>query len=65
MPLYRATFFLRPESSEEQRDLILKKLKDIIVGENGKIKNIDAKGMQKLAYEVDKVKEGFFISTDF
>jgi len=65
MPLYRATFFLRPELNEEERDLILKKLKDVIIGENGKIKNIDAKGIQKLAYEVDKVKEGFLISTDF
>jgi len=65
MPLYRVTFFLKPESNEEQRDLVLKKLKDIIIAENGKIKNIDSKGMQKLAYEVDKVKEGFFISADF
>jgi len=65
MPLYKATFALRPELSEEQRDPILKRVKDVIVDEEGKIENIDLKGMQKFAYEVDELKEGFFVSIDF
>lgn len=65
MPLYRVTFALRPELNEEEKDLILKKMSDIITRQKGKVGDIDLKGMQKLTYEVGRAKEGFFVSTDF
>ena len=65
MPLYKVTFALRPELNEEEKDLILKKMSDIITRQKGKVGDIDLKRMQKLTYEVDGAKEGFFVSTNF
>lgn len=58
---YRATFALRPELEEEEKDSILKELEDVVIGQNGKMEKVDSK-MQKFAYEVDKTKEGFLMS---
>jgi len=58
MSLYRATFALRPELEEEEKDLIVKELEDVVIGQNGKIEKVEGK-IQKFAYEVDKTKEDF------
>ena len=65
MPLYRTTFALRPELNEDERDSVLKKISDVIIKQKGEVESVDLKGMQKLAYEVNKAKEGFFVSTNF
>ncbi len=65
MPLYGAVVVLKPELSDEERDLFLKGIKDIIVNEKGEVKDVNLKGMKKFAYEIGKVKEGFFITIDF
>lgn len=61
MSLYRATFALRPELEEEEKDSILKELEDVVIGQNGKTEKVESK-MQKFAYEVDKTKEGFLLT---
>ncbi|TET12851.1 30S ribosomal protein S6 [Candidatus Aerophobetes bacterium] len=65
MPLYGAVCALRPELSEEERDLFLKGIKEVIVNEKGEVKDVNLMGMRKFAYEIGKVKEGFFITIDF
>ena len=65
MPLYSAVCALRPELSEEERDLLLKGIEEVIVNEKGEVKDVNLMGMQKFAYEIGKVKEGFFITIDF
>lgn len=64
MLLYRATFALRPELKEEEKDSIVKELEDVVIGQNGKVEKAESK-MQKFAYEVDKTKEGFLMSIIF
>ncbi len=62
---YEATFALKPELDEEKRGEILEEIKNFIANEKGKIKNLDERGMRKLAYEVEKAKEGFFVTINF
>ena len=64
MSLYRATFALRPELEEEERNSTVKEVQDFIVSQNGKIENVES-GIQKFAFKVDKVNKGFFVSIVF
>jgi len=65
MPYYEATFVLKPQLDEEKRGEILEGIKNFIADEKGEVKNVDERGMRKLAYEVAGVKEGFFVAIDF
>lgn len=65
MPLYGAVLALRPELSDEERDLLLKGIEEVIVNEKGEVKDVNLMGMQRFAYEIGKGKEGFFITIDF
>ena len=64
MSLYRATFVLRPELEEEEKNSTVKEVQDFIVSQNGKIENVES-GIQKFAFEVDKTNKGFFVSIVF
>jgi small subunit ribosomal protein S6 len=65
MPCYETTFVLKPELDEEKRGEILEGIKIFIGDEKGEVKNIDERGMRKLAYEIAGVKEGFFVTINF
>lgn len=64
MSLYRATFVLRPELEEEEKNSTVKEVQDFVVSQNGKIENVES-GIQKFAFEVDKTNKGFFVSIIF
>ncbi len=64
MSLYRATFVLRPELEEEEKNSTVKEVQDFVVSQNGKIENVES-GIQKFAFEVDKTNKGFFVSIVF
>jgi len=64
MSLYRATFVLKPELEEEEKNSTVKEVQDFVVSQNGKIENMES-GIQKFAFEVDKTNKGFFVSLVF
>lgn len=64
MSLYRATFVLRPELEEEERNSTVKEVQDFVIAQNGKVENVES-GIQKFAFEVDKENKGFFVSIVF
>ena len=64
MSLYRATFALRPELEEEEKNSTVKEVQDFVVSQNGKIENVES-GIQKFAFEIDKTNKGFFVSIIF
>ncbi len=60
MNKYESVIIIRPNLDEEEIDNIIQKVKDIIE-ENGSVTKIDNMGMKKLAYEIRKNKEGYYI----
>ena len=60
MNKYESVIIIRPNLDEEEIDNITQKVKDIIE-ENGSITKIDNIGMKKLAYEINKNQEGYYI----
>lgn len=62
---YETIFILNPDMNEEQVDSTIDKVKSIIESSNGVIDNVDLWGKKRLAYEIDKKNEGFFILINF
>jgi len=66
MSWYKLTLILKTELDKEKKEAILQKIKDVINDEGkGEIKDISEGKVRKLAYEIDKNKEGIFTSIDF
>lgn len=60
MNKYESVIIIKPNLDEEEIDNITQKVKDIIE-ENGTVTKVEKMGMKKLAYEIRKNKEGYYI----
>lgn len=65
MKKYETIFVLNSEMNEEQVNLTIDKVKSIIEKSNGIIENVDIWGKKKLAYEINKKTEGYFVLINF
>lgn len=65
MKNYELAIVLFSTLTEEQKLENLEKVKELIVRFGGEIKNVDDWGRRKLAYEIDKQKEGFYYFIQF
>ncbi|MCK5763689.1 MAG: 30S ribosomal protein S6 [Clostridiales bacterium] len=61
---YETMFILKPNVEEEQRNAVIEKFKNII-NEGGEIVSVDEWGIKKLAYEIQKLKEGYYVLINF
>ncbi len=65
MNKYEVLFILRSNMEEEKRTEAIEKFKSIIAS-NGEVLKVDEwGGNRRLAYEIDKVKEGYYVLVDF
>ena len=51
--------------SEEEKEAKLEKVKELIARFGGEVTNVDDWGKRKLAYEINKQKEGFYYFIQF
>jgi small subunit ribosomal protein S6 len=54
-------FIVNPNASEEEIDKINGQLESIITSGGGKIEKIEKMGKRRLAYEIDKHREGHYV----
>ncbi len=64
MRKYETLFVLKANTEEEKRNELIEKFKGVIASE-GEVVNVDEWGVRKLAYEIEKVKEGYYVLIDF
>ncbi len=64
MNKYEVLFILKPNMEEEQRTQAVEKFKSIIESA-GEVEKVDEWGLKKLAYEIEKLKEGYYYLIDF
>lgn len=64
MNKYELVYILRPNIEEEKRNQLLDKFKGIIETD-GKVENVDEWGSRRLAYEIDKLNEGYYVLINF
>ncbi|NLP18364.1 MAG: 30S ribosomal protein S6 [Firmicutes bacterium] len=65
MVAYEMMFILNPELGEEEIETVLERLQNIIREGGGEITNLDKWGKRRLAYEVKKFWEGFYVLMNF
>jgi len=65
MSCYEITFVLKPEWDEKRREELGKKVREFLNEKTVEIKTMNEEGLRKLAYEVKKKKEGYFVILNF
>jgi len=65
MRKYETIFILQPTLDEEAVKANIEKFKGVIENGGGVIENVDFWGKRKLAYEINKVSEGFYTLINF
>ncbi len=62
---YECVFIVRPNLDDEAVDRTVAAVEDFIKNNGGTIISTDKKGRRRLAYEVKKMRDGFFVLTRF
>lgn len=60
MNKYESVIIINPSVEEEGMKVLIQKFTDLI-NKNGKVEKVDELGKKKLAYEVKKNKEGYYV----
>src|SRR5438034_6053753 len=61
MRSYEIMFIVNPSTPEEEIDKINSQLEGIITSGGGKVEKIEKMGKRRLAYDVDKHREGYYM----
>ena len=64
MNKYELMYVTKSDATEEKRTQLLEKFKGIIQAD-GQIDNVDEWGNRRLAYEINKVNEGYYVLIHF
>ncbi len=64
MRKYETLFVLRTNIEEAARTALIEKFTGII-NNDGEVTNVDEWGTKRLAYEIEKVNEGYYVLVDF
>ena len=65
MRKYELCVVVTTKIEDEERAATVEKVKDIITRFGGNVTNVDEWGKRKLAYEIQKMKEGFYYFITF
>lgn len=65
MRQYETMFILKPEFDKEQAQELAARFASIITTNGGTVEKVSEWGKRRLAYEVDKHREGIYILIDF
>ncbi len=63
--LYEEMFIVKPDATDELVDPLIESLSAVITGAGGKIEQSEKMGVRKLAYEVGRFSEGYYILLRF
>lgn len=58
---YELIFICRPDTPEAEIDKVISSLQQIIDEQQGRVEKMEKWGVRRLAYRVDKAREGFFV----
>lgn len=58
---YECMYILHPEMPEQENSQLIERFKNIIIDQGGVMTKMDLWGKRRLAYEVKKIKEGYYV----
>lgn len=63
---YEVVYIIRPNLDEEAVDRVVQGVEEYIRSQlNGTVETTDKKGRKRLSYEVDKMRDGYYVLTIF
>ena len=65
MKNYEMLYIIPSQSSEEDKEALIALVNGVIEKEGGKIESVERVGNKKLAYEIEKKREGFYVLVNF
>ena len=65
MNSYEMMYNIPSQSSDEEKEALIAQVNGMIEKENGKIESVERIGNKKLAYEINKKREGFYVLVNF
>lgn len=65
MNRYESIFVLKPALEEDARNAMIEKFAEIITKGGGEIVKTEEWGLRKLAYEIQKFREGYYVLVEF
>ena len=65
MNSYEMMYIIPSQSSDEEKESMIALVNSMIEKENGKIESVERVGNKKLAYEINKKREGYYVLVNF
>ena len=62
---YETLFIIKADLEEEQTTAVIEKFKGIMEANGGEITKLDKWGKRKLAYEINHMRDGFYVCVKF
>jgi len=62
---YEMLYIIPSQSTDEEKEALIALVNGIIEKEGGKIESVERVGNKKLAYEIEKKREGFYVLVNF
>ena len=62
---YEALYIVRPELTEEEYTATVEKFNALIQANGGEVVKTDVWGKKKLAYEIEKLRDGYYVLVTF
>jgi small subunit ribosomal protein S6 len=62
---YECMYILHPELQEEEINQVVERLQNLITEQGGVVDNVELMGKKRLAYEVKKVREGYYVLVNY
>lgn len=65
MNTYEVMYILSPELDEEGIEAAVNRFSELITGDGGEVTQLERMGRRRLAYEIKKFTEGFYVLIEF
>lgn len=65
MRKYEAMYILRPDIDEETTKALVERFSNVITEQGGEVEKLDEWGLRKLAYPIEKYREGYYVLMNF
>ena len=65
MNSYELMYIIPSQSSDEEKEALIAQVNGMIEKDGGKIESVERVGNKKLAYEINKKREGYYVLVNF
>jgi small subunit ribosomal protein S6 len=65
MRIYENLFIVKPDAPEEEVDQFIEQMRNVVANAGGTVDKVDKWGKRRLAYRVDKYREGSYVLFQF